>query len=130
MLPYLHVMSISSTGRSGTPADPSKQHSIALLCFLLLLLLLEMITKLSTTTIQKIASGQLILDIPSIVKELIENSLDANATKIILTLEDEALTSLSVTPLPSLTSIPFQLSPALSSILHQLVSWIVFMPVS
>jgi hypothetical protein len=60
-----------------------------------------MITKLSPTTIQKISSGQLILDIPSILKELIENSLDANATQIILTLEDEALTSLSVLPLSS-----------------------------
>lgn len=59
-----------------------------------------MIRKLSTTTIQKISSGQLILDIPSILKELIENALDANATQITLTLEDEALTSLSVRLLP------------------------------
>lgn len=55
-----------------------------------------MITKLCPKTIQKISSGQLILDIPSSIKELIENSLDANATQITLTLEDEALTSLSV----------------------------------
>jgi len=72
-----------------------------------------MITKLSTTTIQKISSGQLILDIPSIVKELIENSLDANATKIILTLEDEALTSLSVSPLPPLLLYPVSIIPPL-----------------
>jgi DNA mismatch repair protein PMS2 len=55
-----------------------------------------MITKLSNTTIERLSSGHLILDIPSTIKELIENSLDAHATQITLTLEDDGLTSLSV----------------------------------
>ena len=107
MLPYLHVTSISSTGGSGTPADPSKQHSIALLCFLLLLLLLKMITKLSTPTIQKIASGQLILDIPSIVKELIENSIDAGSTQIDILIKEGGLKLLQITDNGSGIRVPF-----------------------
>jgi DNA mismatch repair protein PMS2 len=55
-----------------------------------------MITKLSSTTIQHLSSGQLLLDVPTTVKELIENSLDARATQITLSLEDDGLTSLSV----------------------------------
>lgn len=55
-----------------------------------------MITKLDSSTIQRISSGQLILDIPSTLKELIENSLDADSTQITLILEDDGLTSLSV----------------------------------
>ena len=55
-----------------------------------------MMTKLDSSTIQRISSGQLILDIPSTLKELIENSLDAQSTQITLVLEDDGLTSLSV----------------------------------
>lgn len=57
-----------------------------------------MITKLDPTTVQRISSGQLILDVPSTLKELIENAIDANATQITLTLEDDGLTSISVLP--------------------------------
>jgi DNA mismatch repair protein MutL len=55
-----------------------------------------MINKLDSTTVRKISSGQLILDIPSTLKELIENSLDASSSQITLTLEDEGLTSITV----------------------------------
>jgi hypothetical protein len=60
----------------------------------------KMINKLDSTTIHKISSGQLILDIPSTLKELIENSLDGSSTQITLTLEDEGLTSINVPPAP------------------------------
>ena len=55
-----------------------------------------MITKLDSNSIQRISSGQLILDVQSSLKELLENSLDAQATQITLVLEDDGLTSLSV----------------------------------
>jgi DNA mismatch repair protein PMS2 len=55
-----------------------------------------MINKLDSTTVRKISSGQLILDMPSTIKELIENSLDASSSQITLTLEDEGLTSITV----------------------------------
>jgi len=55
-----------------------------------------MITKLDSNTVQRISSGQLIIDIPSIIKELIENAIDAKATQITLTLEDDGLASISV----------------------------------
>ena len=55
-----------------------------------------MITKLDSHTVQRISSGQLILDIPTTLKELIENAIDANSTQISLTIEDDGLTSLSV----------------------------------
>ena len=56
----------------------------------------DMITKLDSSTVQRISSGQLILDIPSTLKELIENAIDAKATQITLTLEDDGLTSVIV----------------------------------
>ena len=55
-----------------------------------------MITKLDNTTVQRISSGQLILDVPSTLKELIENALDANSTHLIITLEDDGLTNITV----------------------------------
>ena len=55
-----------------------------------------MITKLDSHTVQRISSGQLILDIYSTLKELIENSIDANSTQITLTIEDDGLSSITV----------------------------------
>jgi len=55
-----------------------------------------MITKLDNTTVQRISSGQLILDVPSTLKELIENALDANSTHLIITVEDDGLTNITV----------------------------------
>jgi DNA mismatch repair ATPase MutL len=58
-----------------------------------------MITKLDSNTVQRISSGQLILDIPSTLKELIENAIDAKATQIDIALEDDGLTSITVHPI-------------------------------
>jgi DNA mismatch repair ATPase MutL len=58
-----------------------------------------MITKLDSNTVQRISSGQLILDIPSTLKELIENAIDAKATQIDIGLEDDGLTSITVSGL-------------------------------
>jgi DNA mismatch repair ATPase MutL len=55
-----------------------------------------MITKLDHNTVQRLSSGQLILDIPSTLKELIENAIDAKATQIDITIEDDGLTSITV----------------------------------
>lgn len=55
-----------------------------------------MITKLDPNTVQRISSGQLILDILSTLKELIENAIDAKATQVGITLEDDGLTSITV----------------------------------
>ena len=60
-----------------------------------------MITKLDSNTVQRISSGQLILDVPSTLKELIENAIDAKATQVSITLEDEGLTSITVQSCPS-----------------------------
>jgi DNA mismatch repair ATPase MutL len=60
-----------------------------------------MITKLDSNTVQRISSGQLILDIPSTLKELIENSIDAKATQISITIEDDGLTSITVRSHPT-----------------------------
>jgi DNA mismatch repair ATPase MutL len=55
-----------------------------------------MITKLNVDTVQRISSGQLILDIPSTLKELIENAIDAKSTQITITLTDDGLACISV----------------------------------
>eukprot|EP00520_Triparma_pacifica_P011343 CAMPEP_0118669516 /NCGR_PEP_ID=MMETSP0785-20121206/20947_1 /TAXON_ID=91992 /ORGANISM="Bolidomonas pacifica, Strain CCMP 1866" /LENGTH=67 /DNA_ID=CAMNT_0006564213 /DNA_START=37 /DNA_END=237 /DNA_ORIENTATION=- len=47
-----------------------------------------MITPLPTGSIQKICAGQVITDLPSCCKELIENSLDGSASFIRLRLRD------------------------------------------
>jgi len=60
-----------------------------------------MITKLEQSTVQRISSGQLILDVFSTMKELIENAIDAMATQVSVTLEDDGLTSITVLSYPS-----------------------------
>ena len=62
-----------------------------------------MITKLNVDTVQRISSGQLILDIPSTLKELIENAIDAKSTQITITLADDGLACISVLYLVKLT---------------------------
>jgi len=40
------------------------------------------IKKLDTTSVSKICVNQVVVDMPMCIKELVENSLDAGATKI------------------------------------------------
>jgi hypothetical protein len=66
------------------------RHSISIL------LAIQMITKLDSDTVQRITSGQLILDVASTIKELIENAIDAKSTQITLILDEDGLSSISV----------------------------------
>ncbi|KAI8087671.1 uncharacterized protein B0P05DRAFT_635392 [Gilbertella persicaria] len=51
---------------------------------------------LDTYTIQNLNSGQVIVDIETIVKELLENAIDAHATQIKLTLTEQGLESIEI----------------------------------
>ncbi|GAO47278.1 hypothetical protein SAICODRAFT_72487 [Saitoella complicata NRRL Y-17804] len=55
-----------------------------------------MITQLDSSTVRLITSGQVAIDIPSILKELIENSIDASATSITVTLDNNGLNAIVV----------------------------------
>ncbi|KAJ1975997.1 hypothetical protein H4R34_004135, partial [Dimargaris verticillata] len=55
------------------------------------------IQSLPALTLRKLCSGQAIPDVPSIVKELIENALDAQATSVTLKLVNHGLTAITVT---------------------------------
>ncbi|ORX97083.1 ATPase domain of HSP90 chaperone/DNA topoisomerase II/histidine kinase [Basidiobolus meristosporus CBS 931.73] len=55
-----------------------------------------MIRPLEKETIRKISSGQVIVHIDNVVKELCENALDAEANSITIRLVDGGLTSISV----------------------------------
>lgn len=57
---------------------------------------LATIRQIDNTSIHKICSGQVITDLASAVKELVENSLDAEATVIEIKLKDMGLTSVEV----------------------------------
>ncbi|RKP34871.1 histidine kinase-like ATPase [Dimargaris cristalligena] len=54
------------------------------------------IRPLSDLTQRRLVSGQVLLDIPSLVKELLENSLDAGATTIAVKLSNHGLTTVTV----------------------------------
>ncbi|ORX78978.1 hypothetical protein K493DRAFT_412306 [Basidiobolus meristosporus CBS 931.73] len=55
-----------------------------------------MIQPLEKETVRKISSGQVIIEVDNVVKELFENALDAKATSITVRLVDGGLTSISV----------------------------------
>lgn len=61
---------------------------------------LTMIRPIEKKLVEKIASGQVIIDLPSALKELVENSIDAEATTI-------GFTFSSYTEMVSLLSISF-----------------------
>lgn len=56
-----------------------------------------MIQRLSESTIRHIAAGEVIESPVDVVKELIENSLDAHATRISISIQDGGITSITVT---------------------------------
>lgn len=55
------------------------------------------IRKISSENVHRICSGQVIVDLTSAVKELIENSLDAGAKRISISLKNYGLDSIEVT---------------------------------
>lgn len=54
------------------------------------------IKSIDRAVIHRICSGQVILDLPSAVKELVENSLDAGATNIEISLKEHGEESFKV----------------------------------
>ena len=58
--------------------------------------MLSTIHAIDNDSIEKICSGQVIVDLATAVKELVENSLDANATNIEIKLKEDGLTSIEV----------------------------------
>ncbi|OAF71669.1 hypothetical protein A3Q56_00556 [Intoshia linei] len=54
------------------------------------------IKKLEIQSIQCLCNGQVVSNLASLIKELIENSIDASATIIDVTLEDQGITSIKV----------------------------------
>ncbi|KAJ3130377.1 Mismatch repair endonuclease pms2 [Nowakowskiella sp. JEL0407] len=56
----------------------------------------ELASKISNSSIHQICSGQVILDLAGAIKELIENSLDANATNIEVRIKDSGLGGIEV----------------------------------
>ncbi|ODV95984.1 hypothetical protein PACTADRAFT_49407 [Pachysolen tannophilus NRRL Y-2460] len=55
------------------------------------------IRQISTSDVHRITSGQVIIDLQSAVKELVENSLDANSTRIEITFKNYGIDSFEVT---------------------------------
>ncbi|KAI5952884.1 PMS1 [Candida jiufengensis] len=54
------------------------------------------IQNISVTDISKITSGQVIIDLRSIIKELVENSIDAGATRIVISFVNYGIDTISV----------------------------------
>ena len=55
-----------------------------------------MLKAIDKKSVHKICSGQVVTDLPNAVKELIENSIDANATKITIRLVENGLDLITV----------------------------------
>lgn len=56
----------------------------------------SIIKPINKGVVHRISAGQVILDLPSAVKELVENSLDAGATSIEVSLKDYGAESFQV----------------------------------
>jgi len=56
----------------------------------------EMIKSIDRTSVQRICSGQVVVDLTSAVKELIENALDSKASVVEIRLHDMGATCIEV----------------------------------
>ena len=54
------------------------------------------IKAIDTSSVHRITSGQVVVDLQTAVKELVENSLDAGATSIRVTIKDGGLKLLQI----------------------------------
>lgn len=54
------------------------------------------INKLETQDVSRMTSGQVIVDLKSIIKELVENSIDANCTKVDITFQNYGIDAITV----------------------------------
>ena len=55
-----------------------------------------MIQAIDRSQVHRICSGQVIVDLPTAVKEVVENAIDAGATAVIVRLRDYGSTSIEV----------------------------------
>lgn len=64
------------------------------------------IQAIPTASVAKICSGQVILDLSTAVKELVENALDAGATSVEVRLKEHGLQLIEVCSCASSTAMP------------------------
>ena len=69
-------------------------------CILVTFGLMSIIRSIPQDAVHRICSGQVILDLATAVKELVENALDAGATTIEIRIKDYGVKSVEVTSKP------------------------------